>query len=351
MGKDNIQQINAPTPITNNKELDSLDKLTLRYEKLIEPSKLSKVGKSIVEKTPEKLKVVSKNFSNGISEQEIYTNTLKIIADGFKVIEEQAAKFSIPDTVIIKKVNETTDDFEISEIEQICFTRSYDIAKIVNSYKSKDLAMAFVEGATTGVAGFWGLPFNIVLSTFLYFRAVQSIATFYGYDVKNNSDEMIIASQVFVNSMSPSQNDINNEFSSIISKVMLMTQASVISQTSKKTWTDMATRGGVCLVLTQMRALAHKSAQKALEKAGAKGLENSVFKEVFEQIGKRLTLKVVQKSVPVVSGVLGALIDTAQMKTIVEFADVFYQKRFIVEKEARIYNYLEDNKYNDIIDL
>ncbi len=351
MDKDDKQQISVPTPIINNKELDSLDKLVLQYEKMIKPSKLSKVGKSIVEKTPEKLKEVSKNFSNGISQQEIYTNTLKIIADGFKVIEEQAAKFSIPDTVIIKKVNETSDDFEISEIEQICFTRSYDIAKIVNSYKSKDLAMAFVEGATTGVVGFWGLPFNIVLSTFLYFRAVQSIATFYGYDVKNNNDEMIIASQVFVNSMSPSQNDINNEFSSIISKVMLMTQSSVISQTSKKTWTDMATRGGISLVLTQMRALAHKSAQKALEKAGAKGLENSVFREVFEQIGKRLTLKVVQKSVPVVSGVLGALIDTAQMKTIVEFADVFYQKRFIMEKETRIYNYLEDNKYNDIIDL
>lgn len=41
-----------------------------------------------------------------------------------------------------------------------------------------------IEGGGTGAFGFWGLPFNLVLSTFLYFRAVQSIAMFYGYDVK-----------------------------------------------------------------------------------------------------------------------------------------------------------------------
>lgn len=92
-------------------------------------------------------------------------------------------------------------------------------------------------------------------------------------------------------------------------------------------------------MLTQMRALANKAAQRALEKAGQKGLENSVFREAFEQIGRKITLKTVGKTVPIASAVIGALIDTAQMNVVLEFADIFYQKRFILEKEKRI-NYL-----------
>ena len=87
-----------------------------------------------------------------------------------------------------------------------------------------------------------------------------------------------------------------------------------------------------------MRALAHKSAQKALQNVGAKGLENNIFKEAFEQVGRKLTLKAIGKAVPIASAVAGALIDTAQMKKVLEYADIFYQKRFIVEKESRIYN-------------
>lgn len=29
---------------------------------------------------------------------------------------------------------------------------------------------------------------------------------------------------------------------------------------------------------------------------------------------------------------------SAQMKEVLEYADIFYQKRFILEKESRIYN-------------
>jgi len=159
---------------------------------------------------------------------------------------------------------------------------------------------------------------------------------YYGYDVKNNDEELVIASDVFTNALSPKRNDINNEIGGIISKVMVMAEANVLKQTAKKTWTDMATRGGIPLLLTQMRALANKAAQKALEKAGEKGLEQSLFKGVFEQIGRKLTLETIGKSVPVVSGVIGALIDVAQMNTVVKYADIFYQKRFLLEKQSRI---------------
>ncbi len=43
--------------------------------------------------------------------------------------------------------------------------------------------------------------------------------------------------------------------------------------TVKKSWQDMASRGGVCLLLAQMRALANSAAKKAVEEAGKKGIE------------------------------------------------------------------------------
>ena len=231
--------------------------------------------------------------------------------------------------------------------------RSYDIAKSVNTYKNQDIFAATLEGGGTGALGFAGLPLNIALSTFLYFRAVQSFAMFYGYDVKNDSAEMVIASEVFTNALSPKTSDANNEMTNIIAKIMLMSQATAIKQTAKKTWTHMIEKGGIPLLLAQMRALVNKSAQKALQNAGQKGLENSVFKETFEQIGRKLTLKNIGKAVPIASAVVGALMDTAQMKQVLTFADLFYQKRFILEKESRIANLMDNKKLfsDDVIDI
>ena len=237
---------------------------------------------------------------------------------------------------MIEKINGDKSKIQIDSLDEICLLRSYDVAKVVNSNKRMEILAAGIEGATTGAAGFPGLPFSIVLSTFLYFRAVQTIAMFYGYDVKNNSDEMVVANGVFVASLSPSNDDVNNEITNMIAKIMAISHAEVVKQTSQKTWVDMASRGGVPLLVTQMRALAHKSAKKALEASGKKGLENSLFRDTFEQIGRRLTLKATGKAVPVVSAGIGALLDVAQMNKVIEYADVFYHKRFIAEKEQRI---------------
>ena len=59
---------------------------------------------------------------------------------------------------------------------------------------------------------------------------------------------------------------------------MMVSEATALKQTAAKTWADMAARGGVGLLITQMRALAHASAKKALENAGKAGLETSVFR-------------------------------------------------------------------------
>lgn len=98
----------------------------------------------------------------------------------------------------------------------------------------------------------------------------------------------------------------------------------------------MIEQGGAALILAQMRALANGAAKKALEKGGKKSLEAGVFTKTLAQIGEKLTLKNITKMVPVISAGFGALFDTAQMNQVVNIANLFYHKRFIVEKGERV---------------
>lgn len=329
------KNILLPSPIIDSKEDTSIKKLTDRYEKLVKPGVLAKTGKKVVEIIPKPIKNVGKVAKDAITEKELYTQCMKVAVEGFGILEKQAAKLTLSEHTIVKKVNDVSKDVEITSLEEVCLARSYDISKLVNKYKMHDLGLALVEGGATGYFGFAGLPFNLVLSTFLYYRAVQSVAMYYGYDIKNDPIELVIATDVFMNALSPNSKG-RNEVTEIIGKIMLMTEITTVKQLSKKTWEEMAKHGGVALLICQMRALANKAAQKALEKAGQKGLEESLFKGIFKQIGKSLSKKVVGKAVPVAGAVIGALFDIAQMNTVLEYADVFYNRRYLLEKEARI---------------
>lgn len=339
--------IHVSLPLVNSIEKETLDILTERYNKLTAQGKIAKLGAKAGQMIPEPVKELGKSIGANITEQELYVQMLRIIADGFKTLEEQAAKLSVSEKQILTAINQSSDEYSIKSLNEVCLVRAYDLASLVSKYKTQDIFISLLEGGGTGAFGFAGLPFNLVLSTFLYYRAVQSIAMYYGYDVKNDSAELVIASEVFANALSPKKADVNNEVSAMIMKVMMMSKAAVVKQTAKKGWTEMASRAGVPLLLAQMRALANKSAEKALQNAGVKGLENSLFRDVFEQIGRKLTLKTIGKAVPMLSAVTGALLDTVQMKKLLEFADIFYQKRFILEKESRIHNLLESDEIVD----
>ena len=338
----------VPEPLINKKEEESLKKLTERYEKLTKPTVLAKAGKKVGELMPTAVKKAGKVAKETVTEAELFRQCMKVVADGFGIIEKNAAKYTVSEAAIVKKINAITENNEITCIDEICLARGYDVARIVSKYKTKDLALALLEGGTTGAFGFAGLPFNLVFSTFLYYRAVQSVAMFYGYDVKNDSAELVIAGDVFMNALSPNSQGVN-EVSNIIAKIMVMSEITAVKQVTKKSWEEIIKRGGVGLLLAQMRALANKAAQKALEKAGQKGLEESVFKSVFEQIGKKLSKKAIGKAVPVVGAVIGGLFDTAQMNTVIDYADIFYNKRFLLEKGVRINSLFEDG--DDVIDV
>lgn len=325
-----------PVPIVDAKEENALLKLQRDYEKLIEPSKVAQLSSKALNKLPNKIKLAAASAKETLSETELMTQAIKYAGTGFKTLEEYAARITISEKTILKSLNKHITNGKIDSLSEVCFARAYDIEKLVTKYKTSDVFIAAVEGAGTGALGFAGLVPNLVLSTFLYFRAVQSVAMCYGYDVKNDFDEMEIASGVFMNSLSPGKDAANNELNAVIGKFMVFTETTAIRQTSRKTWSDMISRGGTTLFIAQMRALAHKSAEKALQNAGVKGFEKNIFNGILQQIGKKATLKSTGQAMPVLGGVFGALFDTAQMNKIINYADIFYRKRFIEEKEVRI---------------
>ena len=337
-----------PELLIDAKEELALTTLTETYNKMVAPSAVNKAMKKVGEKVPQVIKDTFAAAGGKISEAEVFTKSMEVLGKSFQVLEQFAAKVTISESEILKQVNQISSNNQIVKLDEICLVRSYELSKMVDKYKYADIIATLVEGAGTGCLGFAGIPFNLVLSTFLYYRAVQSIAMFYGYDVKNNPAELTIASEVFMNGLNPKATP-TSELSGAIAKVMLLTQTTTVSQTVKKGWTAMAEKNGVTLLLTQMRALANSAAKKALEKAGKQGLEKTAFTEVFEQIGKRLTQKSITRAAPYVGAFIGAAIDTAQMVQIIQYAQVFYGKRFILEKESRIYAL--DGNITTVIDV
>lgn len=336
-----------PDPILDEKELAKIPALAKQYQDMTKPKGLAKIGKSIGEIIPQSAKDMAKEMGDNLADQQVYKRALEVIASSFKMIEEQASRMTISPESVIHNLNENLKDGEISKIKEIPLLRSYEVAQVVDEQKKYYLSSAAVEGAAIGLVGFAGIPFSLVLSTFLYYRAVQSIALYYGYDVKSDPAELIIASEVFMGAMSLGSN-VSNGKADIVKKIMLIAELQGMQQTVKKSWAEMARRGGLALLAVQIRALANKSAQKALNQAGRKSLEKHAFHRVFEQLGKKLTQKNLGRVIPVVGGVAGAAFDTQIMNQIVTYANMFYHKRFIAEKELRLQALVEGVSVDEV---
>lgn len=345
-------QYQIPEPILDNRELTNLDDLNKQFEKITTPSKaisnvkntVSRIGSSLP--APIKSAAVQtgghfKNVAGNITQAELFSQVMKIINESYGYLQGQLSKFTIIDRQVVKHVSNKLKRTELSGIQDFALLRSYEISKVVDSIKMRNFSTGLVEGGATGAFGFAGLPLNLALSNLLYFRVVQEVATYYGYDVKNDASEMMIAGEVFAQGMNPTQKVANNELSESILKVLTIAELQATKAAAKKGWTEMIKHGGVPLALTQIRALANKAAEKALVKAGQKGIEFGVFKTVFEQIGKKITLKATSKSIPVVSAGISALIDSRQINKVFDYANIFYQKRFILEKETRVQELME----------
>lgn len=324
-----------PVQVLDQKEEKSIEELTQRYEKLLAPSTVGKVTNKMKDLIPDKVKDLIEEAGHTIEGADLYKKVMELAVDGFDVLVQNTAKVTVSEADVIKQINKTLTDNHIFTLDEVCYARGYDIKKIVSKFKTQNVFVALAEGGATGAAGLAGIPVNIATSMLIFYRAVQSIAMYYGYDVKNSAEELEIATSVFMEAMDPGKGS-SSEMGDMIAKMMTMSEAIVVKQTVGKGWTAMADQGGVCLLITQIRALAHKAAEKALANANKKGLEPKLFEGLLNALGKKLTQETVEKFATPAAAVVTALMDVSTMNKVLEFADIFYNKRFVLEKQTRI---------------
>lgn len=339
----------------DSKELSLLDSLTRDYEKFIEPGpiqkQLIKTKDKVTEFLPERFKEITSDTINKASDWAVIKKVMESAGKGFVVVNENSARFTFNKDSILKTLSNETN--QLNHFEQICQLRSYHIEKsVLNRRSLVDLTSTFVGGGITGFFGLWGVPFNLAYTFFMYYRSVQAVALYYGYDVIDDPRELEFASSVTITCLSPHlDSDIEN-LGSIIGRMMFATNVTRLKESlTKLSYEKMAQKGGAELLYVQIRALANAQAKKALENAGKEGVEAGIFKNLLEQIGKKMSKETGKKAVPVIGAFVGALSDTHTMNNIIKGANLIYHKRFLFEKNIRInqFNNVNINPYDEIM--
>ncbi len=331
--------LTIPDPIYDAKELQLVEKLTAEYIKFTEPGKFNKALNQLAENTysviPGYLRNAYENMRESLGDQDLYKNLMEVLTTGFATVQKIVANFSVNEKGVMKDMQKKYP--HIDSVDKITFARSYDIAKTVKARTTANYVQAFLEGAATGMPGAPGLPFNIVLSTFLYYRVVQNIAMHYGYDVKNDPAELEFAGEVFITAFTHGAGSDFDGLGKIMGKIMMQCELTLLKTNVRSmSFKQLAEQGGGQLLYVQVRALANKAARNALENAGEKSLEKSILNNILRVIGKTLPKRVVAKSTFILGGVLGALFDTAYMDRVIKGANLIYHKRFLLEKETRV---------------
>lgn len=344
-----------PYPIIDSREKELMEKLTQEYNRFAEPGLITKTTQSVQRGinhiTPQKVKNIAQKSSQGlqnsiikISEGEFIQNTLGHASKGYKGFNETLVKLTLSKTSILKDLKKV--DPNLNSFEEICLLRSYNIEERVTKIELIPILSAFVNGGATGFVGLAGIPFNLVINYFLYFRIVQNIAMYYGYDVHGDPRELEFASDVVIECLSPSKDKGAKNLAGSIGKMTLQSELFALNKSLTKglTFEKIASRGGIETTYVQVRSFGNKAAQKALDKVGIEQMEVGVFKKMMEQVGGILTKEVTKKAIPIISSIIGAFSDVYYMKRILKGANLIYHKRFLLEKEIRA------TPFNNIID-
>ena len=332
-----------PDPILDSRELALIAKLASAYAKFVEPGpiarSLAKIQKLIVLITPDKVRDLATRAVDAAMEADLIKLALNHASKGFGELTKQASRFTHSPDGILQTLR--SDGHAVHSYEAVCMMRSYRIEQALSTREWKDLCAALIEGAATGAPGFVGVPFNLALSFLLYFRATQSTALYYGYDVRNDPHELQFAAEVTLTSLDPNIEKGAETLGGLIGKMMVAAELSALSKGLTKSYAQMAERGGAELLYVQIRALANKAAETALKGSGRGGMEAGIFRNMLEQVGKRLPKEAGKKAVPLLGAVIGGLCDTYLMHRVLTGANLIYHKRFLHEKEARV-EYLFD---------
>ena len=155
-----------PEQILDNREKKTLVTLTEAYNKMIEPSAVSKVLSKVGQKIPQPIKDFTNATKEKITDNELFVKSLEVLGKSFQVLEQLAVKVTLSEKEIIKAVNPIVADNEITSIDEICLARGYDISKLVGKAKLVDIIATLIEGATTGYAVQMRMPYMTKLRKF-----------------------------------------------------------------------------------------------------------------------------------------------------------------------------------------
>lgn len=333
-----MTEFRAPDPMLDARELDLVPKLASQYEKFASPKiiarSLGKFQKGVMRITPKKLLKLATDAVDAAKDAEFIKMALTQASRGFGELTKHASRFTLSPEAILRALR--VDGNSIAKYEEICAIRSYAIERSVSKRDWKDRCAALIEGVVTGAPGLAGVPFNLALSFLLYFRATQSTGLYYGYDVCHDPRELQFAAEATLASLAPNVAASADTLGGLIGKMMVAAELSALSHGLGKSYAQMAGKGGAQLLYVQIRALANKAAKKALANAGRGGLEAGIFRNLLEQVGRRLPKEAGKKAIPLLGAAIGGFCDSYYMHRVLTGSNLIYHKRFLHEKETRI---------------
>ncbi len=165
-----------PKPILDAREEALIAALQKEFKAFTKPSVVARGLKKLTNAAgciiPALVKKAFSDAQSSVSEWEMIQKTLEIAEQGFHKLTEHASRMTVSKPDVVEKL--AARGPEISAFEEVCLMRSYDIEAVIEDKTYRDMLLAALEGAATGAFGFIGLPFNLALSFFLYFRAAQA---------------------------------------------------------------------------------------------------------------------------------------------------------------------------------
>lgn len=186
---------------------------------------------------------------------------------------------------------EHIEDLQHLSIDQLSYIAEHQIAK--------HRLYSLVQGGATGVGGLLLLSADLPLMLAINLKAVQLIATAYGYDV-NKPYEMMIALKVFHASILP------NRF-------------------QQYAWNEL------------LEELEHGEFAPFFYEGEEEVLESSSLQIILKQILKTLLLSALRRKliqgIPLIGIAVGSGMNYRLTRTVTEFAHRFYQMRYLLEKQ------------------
>lgn len=339
--------MNIPDPILDAREEKLIEELKQEWENFSEPGIITRaLGegwdyiKTGYKKLPESIQESVRNIKNdaSVKAEEAFEKAsqreviLKALEFG-KWATKKTSALTLSKENIIRKYEKRNLDVE--RFQEITTLRSYNIEEISSNLEWKDIVSAAAEGGITGAFGAPAIPVNLATLAFLLFRATQSTALYYGYDAKNNPREQKFAVQTVMQSLSANPEPSSDAMEYLLKVGALGQLEGLKHALSRETFKEMAEKGGARVMYLQLRAIGHKSAQKALESAGQKGIQVQFIRDILRSLAKNAQKEATKKSIPIIGGLIGAVFDGVLMKHVLHGSRLIYHKRFLVEKKER----------------